>query len=172
MPCGSTSRTETTFSATSKACASFPLSMATSRRNRTLRGLCAPFPASRAPWPLTMRYSKKNTASHWRLPPQRSRLRTMNVWRKPQARLPRSRSCRSEKRNSSAMEKPRTFVLLHLTWSRPAVRHAGFFPCLALARGRKQDQMCENRAWRTSFFRQNRKQLTTLTTFAYIDEKY
>ena len=29
--------------------------------------------------------------------------------------FPGGRSCRSEKRNSSVMEKPRTYVLLHLT---------------------------------------------------------
>lgn len=76
------------------------------------------------------------------------------------------------KRVSSVMEKPCTFVLLLLTLESVCreARRLFSLPCPSL--GQETGLNYENRAWRTSFFRQNRKQLTTLTTFAYIDEKY
>lgn len=75
------------------------------------------------------------------------------------------------KRDSYIMEKPRTFVLLLLTMESVCreARRLFSLPCPSL--GQETGQEHEKRAWRTSFFRQNRKQLTTLTTFAYIDEK-
>lgn len=74
------------------------------------------------------------------------------------------------------MEKPRTFVLLLLTLEsvcREARRlFSLYFSLSCPIIGQETGQEREKRAWRTYFFRQNRKQVTTLTTFAYNDKKY